>query len=60
MTFRETMNNLLYVYVLHDIMMNGWFIINSRFRLTLELICVSLHMSVELWLYGSMGTGADR
>ncbi len=32
MTFRETMKNLLYVvYVLHDDMMNGWFIFNSRF-----------------------------
>ncbi len=37
-TFRETIKNLLYVmYVLHDDMINGWFIFNSRFFLS---VCV--------------------
>ncbi len=32
MKFRETMKNVLFVvYVLHDDMMNVWFIFNSRF-----------------------------
>ncbi len=38
------MTNLLHVYVLHDDMMNGWFILNSRFSDIRADLCITAHV----------------
>ncbi len=54
---RKQLKILFVVYILHDDMMNGWFIFTAD-SVTLELICASLHTSVAR--YGSTGTRADH
>ncbi len=61
MMFRETMKNVLYVlYVLHDDMINGWFIFNSRFSDVRSDLRITAHVCMMCRLYGSTGTGAKR
>ncbi len=59
MMSRETMKKSLFVmYVLHDDMMNGWLIFNSRFSDVRADLRISACVCSAR--YGSTGTGADR
>ncbi len=51
MTFRETMKNILYVFL--DDMMNGGFIFNSRFSDLRADLCITAHVcgAQTLWLH---------